>query len=237
MAQQFRRTYKRRRADATVAGPTKRQRSVVVTTPMDITPTTRYRFRSKSMQNEELKFFDTALSFNFDTTGEVPATGQLVLIPQGDTESTRDGRKAIIKSIQIRGNVEYQPAAAANMDSLAFLMVVLDTQTNGAAATISDVFTNSNMSTNLLNLNNSGRFRILMKKQWTFNATAGVTTAYCQQIRQCEMYTKCNIPIDWNSTAGAITEIKTNNIFLLAGAIGSDDLVVFLGNARVRFVG
>jgi len=53
----------------------------------------------------ELKFFDTAVSFDFDSTLEVPATGQWALIPQGDTQSTRDGRLAVIKSIQFRGTV------------------------------------------------------------------------------------------------------------------------------------
>jgi len=51
----------------------------------------------------ELKFFDTATSFSIDTSPEVPATGQLVLIPQGVTESTRVGRKCVIRSIQDDG--------------------------------------------------------------------------------------------------------------------------------------
>jgi len=39
----------------------------------------------------ELKNLDTALSFSFDTTGEIPATGQLALVAQGDTENNREG--------------------------------------------------------------------------------------------------------------------------------------------------
>ena len=44
--------------------------------------TSKKTWRKKS-SGEELKFFDTALSFTCDATGEVPATGQLALIPQG----------------------------------------------------------------------------------------------------------------------------------------------------------
>jgi len=40
------------------------------------------RFGNNRGTGGELKFLDTALSFNFDTTLEVPATGQLTLIPQ-----------------------------------------------------------------------------------------------------------------------------------------------------------
>jgi len=184
----------------------------------------------------EKKFFDTQLSFNFDTTGEVPATGQLALIAQGDTESTRDGRLAVIKSIQIRGSVTLVPAAAANPSSTAFLYLILDTQCNGAAAAITDVFTSNEMAVNMLNLNNSGRFRILKKWVMNFNPSAGVTTAYANTVKQLEFYKRCNIKMDWSSTAGAITEIRSNNLFLCAGAT-SDDLIQMNGTCRLRFVG
>lgn len=185
----------------------------------------------------ELKFFDTANSFLFDSTAEVPATGQVALIPQGDTESTRDGRLAVIKSIQIRGNLLFEPGASAAGVCQAFLYVVLDTQANGAAAAVTDVFTGTNLSTALLNLNNSGRFRILKKFNYNFTSTAGVSTAYNPMVKQLEWYKRCNIKMDWSSTTGAITEIRSNNIFLIAGASQGDDLVTFTGNTRLRFVG
>jgi len=184
----------------------------------------------------EKKFFDTALSFNIDATGEVPTGCQLNLIPQGDTESTRDGRKAYIKSIQIRGYFTIVPAAAAVAADVAYMYLVLDTQCNGAAAAVTDVFTSTTMSTNQLQLNNSGRFRIL--KRWVvgMNSEAGVSTAYNNKIRPIEFFKKCNIPIDWNAATGAITEIRSNNLFLIAGAI-LDDVTTFNGSCRIRFMG
>lgn len=186
----------------------------------------------------EKKFFDTALSFMFDATGEVPATGQLALIPQGDTESTRDGRQAVIDSIQIRATVNYSPgAAAADAASCAFLYVVLDTQANGAAATVTEVFTSANMWSNMLNLNNSARFRILKKWVLPFVAQAGATTAFNGDRVQIEWYKKCSIKMDWSSTAGAITEIRSNNIFLMAGSVNADDTITLDGVCRLRFRG
>jgi len=201
----------------------------------------RYGRSAKAMGiKPELKYFDTGLSFSFDATAEVPATGQLALIPQGDTESTRDGRIAYIKSIQIRGYANFVPgAAAAQSSTVCYLYLVLDTQCNGAAAAITDVFTSNVAGTNLLNLNNSGRFRILKKWVMTFNSPAGATTAFANVSKPLEFYKRCNIKVDWSSTTGAITEIRSNNVFLMAGSDGatSDDTVAFLGNARLRFMG
>lgn len=185
----------------------------------------------------EVKFFDTGVSFTFDATGEVPANGQLSLIPQGDTESTRDGRKAVIKSIQLRGNLIYAPGAGATAATTVYLYIILDTQCNGAAAAVTDVFTSSAMGTNFINLANSGRFRIIKKLSYTFNPSAGATTAYNDEIRKVEYFKRCNIPMQWSSTTGAITEIRSNNIFLMAGSTNSDDAVTASLNARLRFVG
>lgn len=187
---------------------------------------------------EENKFLDTTLGFNFDTTAEVPATGQLALIPQDDTQSGRDGRRCIINSIHIRANLTLVPGAAALPSGITKLILVQDTQTNGAAAAVADVFTGS-LSTSMLNLSNSMRFKIL--KSWThsWNPKAGVTTAFNNDAKHIDKFIKCNIPLEFNGATGAITEMKSNNIFLLAQASVSaiDDLVVLAGTCRIRFKG
>lgn len=188
----------------------------------------------------ELKFFDTTLSFNFDATAECSSdasTGGIALIPQGDTESTRDGRLAVIKSVQIRGRTFFAPAAAADATTVCYMYLILDTQANGAYPAITDVFTSNSPTAAMLNLNNSGRFRILKKWVMTHTAQAGVTTAYNNTIKPFEFYKRCNIPMDWSSTTGAITEIRSNNLLLAFGAANSDDLVSFSGTARLRFLG
>jgi len=196
-----------------------------------------YYGRYNGQPGRELKFFDTALSFNVDNTGEVPATGQLVLIPQGTTESTRIAGKCVIRSIQIRANALFDPAASATAATTIALWVVLDTQCNGAAAAITDVFTSNDIRGSMINIANSRRFRILRKFIFSMNSPAGVTTAYNRVERQIEFYKKCYIMLDFSSTTGAITELKSNNIFLLAGAANSDDQVSITGTCRVRFQG
>ena len=50
--------------------------------------------------DSELKFLDTEISTTLDATGE--ALVNLNVVPQGDTQSSRQGRKIVIKSIHIK---------------------------------------------------------------------------------------------------------------------------------------
>lgn len=188
-------------------------------------------------RGSELKFFDTTLAFTIDLTGEVPATGQLVLIPQGVTESTRVGRKCVIKSILIKASLLLTPAAAAAPAGNTVIYLVQDMQTNGAAAAVTDCFTGATLPTAVHNMANSSRFKILKKFTHSWNPQAGATTAYAPMSKLLTFYRKCNIPLEYSSTTGAITELKSNNIFLFAGADSGtiDDLVAVNGVCRVRF--
>ena len=76
-------------------------------------------------ERPEKKFFDTTVSFQVDTTAEVPATGQLNLIVQGDTESTRDGRVCHVKSIHFRGLAQFAPGAAATASTVGYMYCIL----------------------------------------------------------------------------------------------------------------
>lgn len=185
--------------------------------------------------NEELKFLDTALSFTPDTTGEVVATGQINLVPQGDTESSRDGRKIVVKSIRIKGGVVNADNAASRLQAVMYL--VLDTQCNGAAAGVSDVLTGTNFGSALPNLANVERFKIL--KSWKISCApaAGVTASFANSSAMFDIYKKCNIPIMFDNTAttGAITTIRSNNLFLMCGSIIGDDVWTVTGTSRIRF--
>jgi len=225
-----RKAYSRKRKSTSSLGGTRKKMRVVP----GYTRTSGFYGRFSKGSGEQ-KFFDTALAFSFDTTGEVPATGQLVLIPQGVTESTRVGRKCVIKSIQLHGIATFVPAAAAVATEITNLFLILDKQCNGAAAGVTDVFTSADLWDAFHNLSNSGRFVIIKKWRWSFQPGAGATTAYNDVVKHFEFYKKCNIPIEFSSTTGAITEIRSNNLFLMAGGSRTDDLVTVNGACRVRF--
>jgi len=195
------------------------------------------RYNGRSRMTREVKFFDTNLSFLVDTTGEVPATGQLTLIPQGVTQSQRIGRECVIKSIVVKGVCQLQPGALAGQD-VARVRLMLDTQCNGAAAAVTDVLVSADMSISLTNMSNSKRFRCLKEWNFVFNATAGAVAALAPQIKNWEFYKKCNIPVEYSGTTGAITEIRSNNLFLLAGcSTATDDTISVAGTCRLRFEG
>lgn len=199
------------------------------------------RFSSRGVARE-LKFFDTNISFTADLTTEVPATGQLTLIPQDDTQSGRDGRVAVIKSIDMHGIFTSVPAAAAQASTQVRVFVVLDTQCNGAAATAADANSGVFTSTNILLANptlaNQKRFKILHMFEQVFNPTAGVTTAWNNEVRAFRWFSKCHIPIEYDASVatGAITSIRSNNIFLVAGSSSNDDIVSVDGVCRLRFM-
>jgi len=194
----------------------------------------RFNQGNKGDGNED-KFFDTAISFTCDATAEVPATGQLNLIPQGITESTRVARKACIKSIHIRAQARFDPAATTFGVDSAYVYVVLDKQCNGAAAAATDVLTSTNIYTAMINMANSERFVILKRFVIPMQATAGVQGAFGKCMVPIEWYKKVNIPLEFSSNTGAITEIKSNNVFLIAGSGFDDDLTNISGTCRIRF--
>lgn len=184
----------------------------------------------------ELKFLDTSLSGTIDATGEVAPGGGtstgIVLIPQGVTESTRVGRKCTIRSIQMKGTMSLGTTTSS---SLYLMTLIWDKQANGAYPAYTDVFEDGTITSHL-NLANSGRFVVL--KRWagtirnlTYNDTGA---AYGANSMMLKYYKKCNIPIEFSSTTGAITEIKSNNLFVMWRASG-DDVISAVLNFRVRF--
>jgi len=217
--------------------PQPKKKAYVKKTPSQAAKIASLQKQVNSMKRAvEYKITDTSLSFNFDTTGEVPATGQLCLIAGGSSSSTRIGNQVTLKSIQIRASVGFVPGAAATASSTAHLYIVLDKQANGAAATAANVFTGTNFATALRNSDLWQRFTILKHWKHTFTPNAGVTTGYNNVQYALDFYKKLNLPLKYNGASGVIGEVMTNNIFLLAGTDGaSDDTIQFSGNCRVVF--
>lgn len=196
--------------------------------------------RIRRALNIEKKFFDTDISFLVDNTGEVPATGQLTLIPQGTLQTERVGRQCQVKSIQTRLQLSYLPAADTSGAVTAYIYLVQDKQANGAAAAATDVLTATTFGTAMINMANSERFRIVRRWVIEMQAGAGVSGAFGQDIKTIDEYVKVNTSIEYDATAvtGAITTIRSNNYFLMAGTSGSgdtDDKINVVGTVRLRF--
>ncbi len=203
----------------------------------------RFQGRRAGDANPELKFHDVdADQAAADlSAGVVLNTDGINLIAQGVTESTRVGRKCVIKSINWRGTLQLTltAGATATAPQTVRLMVVLDKQANGVAPTAADVLGTAPDFQSYNFLANKSRFRTISDKVYDMNAQAGAGTGAANDFaavnRSFEFYKKCDIPLEFSSTTGAIAEIRSNNIFLLIIASTATTSCTLDSKVRLRF--
>lgn len=182
----------------------------------------------------ELKHLDTAVALNNLTAGAGQVSTSLVAIPQDDTESGRDGRQVIVKRVSIRGTFISDPTTVN--PELIRLLLVQDTQTNGAASTVLNV-----LQTDAVNsfhqLENSHRYKIHMDTTFTTQKhinTAG--TSSITTIKFIKFSKALNMIMDYDSSAatGAIATQRSNGLFLIAMS-ASTITCDFSATVRIRF--
>ena len=189
----------------------------------------------------ELKFLDLDLDDATVAAGAViQAGGTINVIEQGVTESQRVGRKCTIKSINWRYQVripEYDDQANPDPGDTVRVILYLDKQCNGATAANTDILESADFQS-FRNLANSGRFVILHDKVFSMNhfgvgsATAG-NLSTGEVVKNATFFKKCNIPIEFNNTTGAIAEIRSNNLGVLI--CGQSGVAGFNSKIRLRF--
>ncbi len=192
----------------------------------------------------ELKFHDVDLD-DAIVASAGGLTGTINIIPQGVTEIQRVGRKCTLKRIAWRYSYSL-PEQDAQADPAAgdVLRIILyqDKQCNGASAGIGG----STGGTLLVsadyqaynNLTNSGRFVVLMDKTHAINylTTASDGAGVVSQssvIRHGAFYKTCNIPLEFDAAAGALTECRQNNLGVLL--ISKNGVCGFQSKFRLRF--
>lgn len=114
------------------------------------------------------------------------------------------------------------------------VILFMDKQCNGATAAVTDILKTASM-VSFRNMDQVDRFVILKDKVYS---TSNLTTNSLHTSAGAVYYSiskKCNEPVHFSSTTGAITEIRSNNFGLL---YISDDATtnVALGNVRVKFI-
>lgn len=217
--------------------------------------------RSRPTLPEETKYFDTSyaavtLTAPTDCTGaEHDPTTILCLngVPQGDTQSSRDGFMISQKSIFLNGTI----TAAAQVDQTAidhvptvFVALVLDTQTNLAQLNSEDVFSNPSgngglATAPLRNMSYTSRFKVLKSKivripvpmaSWdgTNIEQAGITVNWSMSCPLNGLITKFTA----GTTTGYIGTVVDNSLHVVAFVNYNTSLTCQLNyNARLRFVG
>lgn len=187
----------------------------------------------------EKKFLDTAIS---DATAAATMTMyNICIVPQGDTESQRVGRKITVKAIQLRGSLSLLGATdVTNTSCQVRMRIVCDTQTNGAAFTATDLLETDAINS-FSNLANRSRFVVLKDRTFALKAggacATGAAYAFSEDIVVIDTYKGCNIPIEYDNSAttGAITTVRSNSLWITFQC-STAEIVAVSGTARIRYV-
>ncbi len=170
-----------------------------------------------SGRQPEAKFFNTVVSDAVVTTTMV--ISNLTVVPEGNGESERVGRKINIKSIHVRGSLTLPSTTTmADTSDVVICMLVQDTQTNGAAFAATDLLDTDGF-TSFRNLANSTRFRILYKKIYALKiygaAPSGAALVSGEDVRAININKRVNIPMEYDNSAstGAIGTVRSNNVY------------------------
>lgn len=173
---------------------------------------------------QEVKFFDVDIAstvaglpiVSTPPSGAEPAAAfvgitELNCVQQGPTSYNRIGTKIQIRSIQF--SCFFQVAGDNATHNTVRYMIVHDQQPNSAFPVISDVLS-SNISTaptlfSGVNMANRSRFTVLRDRYVDLDKD-------CHNQVSVKEFIRCNIETQYRTTAGAIGDITTGAIYLIA---------------------
>lgn len=233
----------RRRQRRQGGRPAKRRKTVPKRKPLNM--------RIGGFLGMELKFIDSgrtnlALTSSWQRIDPSTPAGlnSLTPIAEGTGESDRDGRKCLIKAMYIHGQVSWDEITTMDQPGAVRLALVLDTQTNGAALTAADVYTNQagQQINSFRDLQNTSRFKVLKEIWITPPGVAGNSEgngtnmtgggAYLPFVMHCPL----NLKQHWSGTTGAVSNIVDHSLHLLA-LYGGTRTCQIQYSARARFLG
>ncbi len=199
------------------------------------------RYNGTRAGSNELKFFDVGIApTTLNLTGNI-FKDSINEIVQGVTETERIGRKCTIRNIAMRISLELpaQSNTALPVNDTVRVILYLDRQCNGAAATVLNIVETSDFQS-YRNLSNTGRFRILSDREYTLNPIAAHgadATAEWGPVRINDtVYVKGNIPLEFSGVTGLIGTIRSNNIGIMTlSKLGT--ITTLEVQTRVRFAG
>lgn len=189
---------------------------------------------------------DDAFTTTWTTMEPAASVESISVVAQGDTESTRDGRVYHIKSLHVQGHVTrvaVEAGTAPPDDIICRVVCVLDTQTNAAQLTATEVMlaATSNV-TSWRNLQFTDRFKILFDKKFILVAKTtneGAVNSFSSQISwktfKFNHTFKSPIKVTCKSTEAAVASVTDNSIHIIGTATSTLALLNY--NSRIRYVG
>lgn len=186
----------------------------------------------------ELKFHDIDVNDTLiSAAGTILNNGSINLIPQGTTEVTRIGRKAVLRSIGWHWWMGMAADATVGVSDTVRVIMYQDKQCNGVTIGATTLMENDSFQS-FRNLANNSRFIVHYDKTFDVPIMAAAGNGTNQEqpgsVLSGSFYKDVNIPIEFNGVAGALTEIRSNNLgVLLFSRVGAK--VGFVSKVRLRF--
>lgn len=182
-----------------------------------------------------LQWFNVAITATPTSAAAGYVEDSLCHIPAGTGESARAKRQIKIFSLQIKGYVSQDPAAVY-ADRIRIILVQ-DKAPDGSTILITDVLDSDNINS-LRDIDDKARFRVLSDRTidlpvYNDSATGDVNITYVTY--DYYRWFKTPIVVDYNSTTGAINEIRTNNLVLFALCHRNTNFARGVFTSRVRY--
>jgi len=203
--------------------------------------------RGYRLNDTELKVYDiSTATYAINTTGTI---GNIFRPVNGSDFNNRIGRKTCLKTLQIRGYIQNEvvsniTAATSTNGQLLRLIVLWDTQPNGAVPALTDVLTTAHPQAPL-NLNNRDRFKVLRDKVWAMGpmlisaaATQSVAAWDTPQVIAIKEFIKLpNLETIYNASTGNVSDLSSGSLcFLWVGSEpNGSNHAEFVGTYRCRF--
>lgn len=193
-----------------------------------VRPNYQQRPRTQPRPPRDLGYVDLAsATYPCDTTGSITL---LATIAQGASVQQRIGKRAIYKSLLMRGNLA---AGTTGTISDNTILIIYDKRPTGALPAITDILTSSN-SVGFMNDNNTGRFEVIRRfdKVLAGNSTTPSTGL---EIVNLDVFVPLKKrPITFESAGtGAIADIDMGALYLVT--VGSRAAGTTAGAATLSF--
>lgn len=195
--------------------------------------------RVGGFQNIEFKFLDTTKASTVVAATGTVLNDTLCAIPEGAGESSRVGRKVSVTKLDIRGWVQLANGTNEAQTDLIRIIVYLDKQSNGAAATTAQLLETTDYLA-FRNLENKDRFRVLHDYTMEFNRQAaaydGTTDQYAaikHNFFLSKKFTSNPIILQYSASTPSVADLTSNNIGVIA--ITESGLASIQYVARLRY--
>jgi len=180
----------------------------------------------------------------------------LNLATVGSSFFNRIGRKQVLKSLFINGHFRVtDPTVGAVTTTMCRVVVVFDSQPNGAAATWADVIQATTQAGGItsnhmdgMNLNNRDRFKLLMDKRFLMPKVSANTSAVADgkqlgsatdttcpiQVSEYRYLNRLECMYGADSSPAVIADVRTGVVLMFVHSNTTDDWT-FFWSARTRF--